>query len=75
VQISITQSRNHNTTTTNNNNRQQQQQPPRTTTTAKNNKNNSLLFSALDALGIRLLAVLLSIRIAPIIDSDLCGRS
>ena len=38
-------------------------------------RQNNLLFSSLGALGIRLLAVLLSIRIALIIASDPCGRS
>jgi hypothetical protein len=38
-------------------------------------RRNNLLFSSLSALGIRLLAVLLSIRIALIIASDPCGRS
>jgi hypothetical protein len=36
---------------------------------------NNLLFSSLSALGIHLLAVLLSIWIALIIASDPCGRS
>jgi hypothetical protein len=38
-------------------------------------RRNNLLFSSLSALGICLLAVLLSIRIALIIASDPCGRS
>jgi hypothetical protein len=36
-------------------------------------RRNNLLFSSLSALGIRLLAVLLSIRIVLIIASDPCG--
>jgi hypothetical protein len=38
-------------------------------------RRNNLLFSSLSALGIGLLAVLLSIRIALIIASDPCGQS
>jgi hypothetical protein len=38
-------------------------------------RRNNLLFSSLSALGIRLLAVLLSIRIALITISDPCGGS
>jgi polyferredoxin len=38
-------------------------------------RRNNLLFSSLSALSIRLLAVLLSIRIALIIAGDPCGRS
>jgi hypothetical protein len=51
IQISISQSQQQH-------HHHHQQQPPTTATTANNNdNNNNLLFSALDALGIRLLAV------------------
>jgi polyferredoxin len=38
-------------------------------------RQNNLLFSSLSALGIRLVAVLLSIWIALLVTSDPCGRS